>query len=82
MFTGKHPWHPLTEENILYTVLIEAKQLKPPYPSSISEEAQNFLDCCLEYSPKQRLTADKLLDHSFVKVLSHEVEYSSMRPST
>lgn len=78
MFTGKHPWHPLTDEKILYTVFIEGKTKKPPYPSGISQEAQNFLDNCLAYDSKNRLTADKLLDHSFVKVLIHEEQlYSS-----
>lgn len=78
MFTGKHPWHPLTDEKILYTVFIEGKMKKPPYPPGISEEAQNFLDCCLAFESKNRYTADKLLDHSFVKVLMHEEQYLSI----
>lgn len=77
MFTGKHPWHPLTQERILYTVFIEGKTKKPPYPSGISEEATNFLDCCLVFESKDRHTADKLLDHSFVRVLNEDL-YTSL----
>lgn len=78
MFTGKLPWHPLTDEKIMYTVFIDGKMKKPPYPIGISEEAHSFLDCCLAYESKNRLTADKLLDQRFVKVLMQEEQYSSI----
>lgn len=74
MFTGKHPWHPLSDEKILYKVHIECKQKKPTYPSPISDEAVNFLNCCLEFDPNKRLSADQLLDHSFVKVAEDRYE--------
>ena len=77
MFTGKKPWHPDGEQNIMYKVhLAENKQLKPIYPLKISEEATDFLDRCLEFDPNKRPTADQLLDHNFVKVNSEE-QYNS-----
>ena len=70
MFTGKRPWHPLIDNQILFKIHIQKSSLKPPYPqlNTISEEAVNFLDACLEFDPNKRLTADALLSHPFVKV--------------
>lgn len=37
MFTGKRPWHPLSDENILFKVHIQKPSvLKPPYPAQKS----------------------------------------------
>jgi hypothetical protein len=34
MFTGKRPWHPLSDENITFKVHIQKPPvLKPPYPA-------------------------------------------------
>lgn len=70
MFTGKRPWHPLNEQNIMYMVHIANTAKKPDYPKNkkISEEAIDFLDKSLEYEPDKRFTADQLLEHPFVKV--------------
>jgi serine/threonine protein kinase len=69
MFTGKRPWHPLSEGTIMYKIHIKGEEKKPPYPSThISQEAVDFLNHCLEFDPKDRYTADQLLDHPFVKV--------------
>jgi serine/threonine protein kinase len=72
MFTGKLPWHPFKDENIIYLVHIKQTQQKPTYPSDLIEEATDFLDCCLAFEPEKRYTADRLLDHPFVKIPSNE----------
>jgi serine/threonine protein kinase len=77
MFTGKRPWHPLTEQNIMFKVHIEMKQQKPPYPTcTLSDEAVDFLDKCLAFDPAERDSADRLLDHPFVKVKVEENYFS------
>jgi serine/threonine protein kinase len=68
MFTGKLPWHPFKDENIIYLVHIKQTQQKPTYPPDLIEEAVDFLNCCLEFEPEKRSTADRLLDHPFVKI--------------
>ena len=78
MFMGKRPWHPFPDESILFQVHITGTHKKPPYPTqNISNEAINFLDKCFEFKPDDRLTADQLLDHPFVKV-SADDQYSSL----
>ena len=78
MFQGKRPWHPLSDETILFKVHIDGKQKKPFYPAqNISEEGIDFLNHCLEFEPGKRYTADQLLDHPFVKV-SNDEKYSSL----
>ena len=72
MFTGKRPWHPLSDENIMVKVHIEQKQQKPPYPPNIQADAIEFLNRCLEFLPEKRHTADQLLDHPFVKIPVNE----------
>ena len=73
MFTGKRPWHPFKEEAILFKVhLASDNKKKPPYPSPISNEAEDFLNCCFEFDPRNRKGADQLLEHSFVKVADED----------
>ena len=70
MFTGKRPWHPLSDQNILFKVHIECKEKKPPYPTNhqISQEAIDFLNRCLEFDESSRYSVDQLLSHPFVLV--------------
>ncbi|CAF0873556.1 unnamed protein product, partial [Brachionus calyciflorus] len=75
MFTGKMPWHPLKDGQIMFEMHISPRgQRKPQYPSPISDEAVNFLNCCLEFDPKNRKTAEQLLEHNFVKILDQTFE--------
>jgi mitogen-activated protein kinase kinase kinase 4 len=79
MFTGKRPWHPLTRENIMYKyIYTEKSKFKPPYPLTISQEAQMFLESCFEFDSSLRPCADKMLDHPFVKVESFDDKYHSI----
>jgi serine/threonine protein kinase len=79
MFTGKRPWHPLTESNIMVKVHIKGDQKKPPYPSTnISDEAVDFLNKCLEFDPNNRWIAERLLEHPFVKIPVNQDKYNSI----
>lgn len=76
MFTGKRPWHPLKDEAILFKVHLSSdSEKKPSYPVPISDEANHFLNNCLEFEPDKRLLADQLLELSFVKVVDDDTVY-------
>jgi serine/threonine protein kinase len=78
MFTGKRPWHPLSDQNIVFKVHI-LQETKPPYPTNyISDEAFNFLDSCLEFDQEKRPSAEQLLDHPFVKVQINDDKYENL----
>lgn len=40
----------------------------PDPPDNMIEEGLEFLDLCFRHDPKDRATAQQLLDHNFVKV--------------
>ncbi|GFP88966.1 mitogen-activated protein kinase kinase kinase anp1 [Phtheirospermum japonicum] len=63
MLTGKRPWEGEKEEIL---TRIGAEKELPKIPDWISEDAWDFLMCCFEREPGQRLTAELLLDHPFV----------------
>lgn len=63
----------------MYKIHITGEMKKPPYPTTpISEEAVDFLNHCLEFDPNDRFTADRLLDHPFVKVALTDDNYFSI----
>lgn len=40
----------------------------PAIPDTLSEEGYDFLQLCFLHDPRERPTANELMDHSFVKV--------------
>ena len=40
---------------------------RPEAPDWLIDEGHDFLDRCLQHSPKDRSTANELLHHNFVK---------------
>lgn len=40
----------------------------PNVPDTLSDEGQQFVDCCLQHDPYIRATVLDLLEHSFIKV--------------
>jgi serine/threonine protein kinase len=40
----------------------------PVIPDTLSEEGTDFLQYCFLHAPRDRPTANDLMDHSFVKV--------------
>ncbi|XP_071955279.1 mitogen-activated protein kinase kinase kinase 4-like isoform X2 [Antedon mediterranea] len=66
MLTGKRPWHEYKHEyNIVYKV---GDGAIPKIPDTASDEAKDFLSHCLQHNPEDRWTANKLLEHPFIKV--------------
>ncbi|WOK99628.1 mitogen-activated protein kinase kinase kinase YODA [Canna indica] len=67
MFTGKHPWSDLQEQQAMFKVL----SYSPPLPENLSDEGKNFLQCCFRRNPAERPTASMLLEHPFIQNCRH-----------
>lgn len=68
MLTGKPPWGSKEEMNSEEIIKKIGKEL-PQIPSGISKEAKEFLKGCFVKKAMFRLTADMLLNHSFLEGL-------------
>jgi mitogen-activated protein kinase kinase kinase ANP1 len=64
MLTGKPPYHQLDAAAALFTIATQEED--PPFPSSISPEAHDFLRRCFIRDSKLRPDASSLLSHPFV----------------
>ncbi|KAI0306449.1 hypothetical protein B0F90DRAFT_1915460 [Multifurca ochricompacta] len=70
MLTGEHPWAQLNPMQAIFKLTSNIDRLfsaKPPIPSDISADAQNFLDLCFELDHEIRPPAGDLLGHAWVK---------------
>lgn len=66
MATGKPPWGEFQNSfQALYTIAM--RKSAPPFPSEISEDLRDFLEKCLKYEPGERLSADELREHGFLR---------------
>ncbi|KAG8228065.1 hypothetical protein J437_LFUL007235 [Ladona fulva] len=75
MTSGKRPWH---EFDSNYQIMFKVGMGEiPPWPSTLSQEGEDFLEQCLQHDAKKRATAEALLQHTFVKVEVDE-EYQSI----
>ena len=65
MLTGKAPWTTLTTdfEEIIGYIL---NGIPPPYPKTLSQDCQHFLNGCLNNVPAARFTSQELLSHPWV----------------
>jgi mitogen-activated protein kinase kinase kinase len=61
MFTGEHPWAPLTQMQAVFR--IGSATLKPTFPLEISNEASDFLQRIFEIDYKKRPTAAEGVEH-------------------
>ncbi|KAJ7944431.1 Protein kinase-like protein [Quillaja saponaria] len=67
MVTGKPVWNLQPETNICSLLLrIGVGEELPDIPAELSEEARDFLEKCFVKDPRNRWTAEKLLNHPFV----------------
>lgn len=66
MYTGKRPWFPLKDENIMFKVFQNREA--PPFPPKINDEAEDFLRHCLEFDAARRWQAIDLLNHPFARI--------------
>ncbi|KAJ6923615.1 hypothetical protein NC652_017063 [Populus alba x Populus x berolinensis] len=66
MLSGKPVWPRMDVPGYLYT--IGDSQDLPQIPSSISDDAKDFLGKCLVRNAAQRWSADELQEHPFLSV--------------
>uniref|UniRef100_A0A5B7AG62 mitogen-activated protein kinase kinase kinase n=1 Tax=Davidia involucrata TaxID=16924 RepID=A0A5B7AG62_DAVIN len=64
MLTREIPYSHLEGMQALFRI---GKGEPPPFPSSLSSDAEDFILQCLQVNPDDRPTAAQLLDHPFVK---------------
>ncbi|XP_041003980.1 mitogen-activated protein kinase kinase kinase 5-like isoform X1 [Juglans microcarpa x Juglans regia] len=63
MLTGKPPWSEFEGAAAMFKVLRDT----PPIPETLSSEGKDFLRCCFQRNPAERLSAVRLLEHRFLK---------------
>ncbi|KAL7131685.1 hypothetical protein ABFS83_12G020900 [Erythranthe nasuta] len=72
MLTGKHMWGGEKAEEILKQIGTEDEVPKIPEGTNISEEAKDFVKCCLVRDSTLRPSAPMLLDHPFFDGLEND----------
>lgn len=66
LLTGKPPYSDLSPEEAIKKILEDER---PPFPSSLSPDLEEFLGSCFVRDPGQRPTAEKLLQKPWVSKL-------------
>ncbi|KAL3511997.1 hypothetical protein ACH5RR_024714 [Cinchona calisaya] len=69
MLTGKPPWDAAKQELNAEDIMRKIGNELPQIPSGLSKEAKHFLKGCFVKKAMFRLTAEMLLNHSFVEGL-------------
>ncbi|KAI0054116.1 Pkinase-domain-containing protein [Auriscalpium vulgare] len=64
MLTGEHPWAQLNQMQAIFK--IGSFSAKPPIPSDVSANAQDFLELCFELDHELRPSAGDLLGHPWL----------------
>lgn len=87
MLAGKRPWSNEAVISAIYK--IGKTKLAPPIPNNISDDAKDFVNACFTIDSEMRPTAEKLLEHKFMKVdesfsfnntrLSEVIKFNSRR---
>lgn len=65
MLTGQPPWSQFNNQIYALMHIANAKQ-GPQIPNTLSKEAQDFLQKCLQIDPKKRWNVHRLLKHPFI----------------
>ncbi|CAL9012875.1 unnamed protein product [Prunus brigantina] len=81
MLTGKQPWD-LKSGARPWDLMLQIASKSPTIPVWLSDEAKDFLGKCFVWSPSERFTAAKLLNHPFVTNLDPVKELSSVPSSS
>lgn len=79
--TGRRPYHELSAMQVLFRMV---EDRRPPIPSHLSVELQDFLQACWIWDPQERPSATDLLRHPFVlkaRKLSDSSKHSSAESS-
>lgn len=69
MLTGNLPYPEIEWMQAMFKI---GKGERPPIPSTLSDDARDFIDKCLQVKPQNRPSANALLQHPFVKPRSSE----------
>ncbi|XP_078157531.1 mitogen-activated protein kinase kinase kinase 1-like [Carex rostrata] len=69
MLTGNVPYPEIEWMQAMFKI---GKGERPPIPSTLSDDARDFIDKCLQVKPQNRPSANALLQHPFVKPRSSE----------
>ncbi|XP_008229251.1 PREDICTED: mitogen-activated protein kinase kinase kinase 3-like [Prunus mume] len=80
MLTGRKPWD-LKAGARPWDLMLQIASKSPTIPVWLSEEGKDFLGKCFVWSPSERFTAAKLLNHPFVTNLDTVKELSSVSSS-
>ena len=72
MVNKNPPWQGEEQMKLLNTIAFATKP--PEYPKDISQELEDFLDCCFQIKPTNRENVFELLAHPFIlrKKLNHK----------
>ena len=65
LITGIPPYFSHPQPALLALIKIKSGE-KPPYPSNISAELNDFLNCCFRRNPNKRSSAGQLLKHHWI----------------
>ncbi|CAI9090115.1 OLC1v1024808C1 [Oldenlandia corymbosa var. corymbosa] len=87
MATGGSPWPNATNvESLMYKIAFSEES--PEIPRNLSDQAKDFLRKCLRRNPKERWTAEQLLNHQFLRIMDSPVlkqrrqeEFSTVSPT-
>ncbi|KAG1142581.1 hypothetical protein G6F37_004575 [Rhizopus arrhizus] len=71
MLTGDHPFPEYSQMQAIFQI---GSYTAPNIPSSLSEDAQDFLRCTFKLNHEERPSADELLKHPFLKEISDHDE--------
>ncbi|KAJ0091160.1 hypothetical protein Patl1_14284 [Pistacia atlantica] len=66
MATGRLPWGDKISNLLTAVLKIACSSEKPQFPADFPEAGLDFLEKCLERNPKERWTAEELLNHPFI----------------
>ncbi|KAJ3704685.1 hypothetical protein LUZ61_008390 [Rhynchospora tenuis] len=71
MATGKAPWHGIIKDQDVVSAVYQigfCSDSVPEMPDWISQDGKNFLMNCLKRDPCERWSAEKLLNHPYVRL--------------
>ncbi|KAF3320617.1 Mitogen-activated protein kinase kinase kinase 1 [Carex littledalei] len=69
MLTGNLPYPEIEWMQAMFKI---GRGERPPIPSTLSDDARDFIDKCVQVKPQNRPSANALLQHPFVKPRSSE----------
>ncbi|KAJ1699790.1 hypothetical protein LUZ63_008302 [Rhynchospora breviuscula] len=69
MITGDLPYHEIEWTQAMFKI---GRGERPPIPETLSNDARDFIDKCLQVNPRDRPSAAALLQHPFVRPRSSD----------